>query len=134
MTQPGAGLWCNHCGEAVRLEGDEDEEPLLRRAVHARSGLERGEFGHVAAPIREEPARWAAVRRLRAQYGRWFSLDARFGLRADWANPPRGAMVAHYTASGPGAEGELREKLRAALSAAGIDPPPLPEAEEAAAR
>jgi hypothetical protein len=125
-TAPGedAGWWCRRCGQPVELLGG-DADPLLRRAVHAATGDERGgPEGHLAAPADFEPPLWRAARELRAEFGGVFEVGARFGvLRADWADRPHGVAVPHYTAEGIGAEAAMRAKLRRALIAAGIDPP-----------
>jgi hypothetical protein len=49
---PAGTLWCNRCGQPVRLEGDADAPVVLRKAVHAATGSETGVLdGHIAAPI-----------------------------------------------------------------------------------
>lgn len=46
-VSPATGLWCRGCGRPARVEGD----PELGRAVHADTGLELGDGGHLCAPI-----------------------------------------------------------------------------------
>lgn len=129
----GAGFWCRRCGKPVLVDDIGDGEPELRRAVHAATGDERGgPERHIAAPVDCEPPLWAAARVLRDQFRGLFDFDARFGiLRADWADLPCGALAPHYTTSGPNALEDMRGKLRRALVAAGIAPPPLRVAEDA---
>jgi hypothetical protein len=54
MAQAGTGLQCSKCDEPVRLEGDA-VLPELRKAVHAATGSETGDDGHLAAPIDPTP-------------------------------------------------------------------------------
>lgn len=105
--------WCRWCGQQVSVSGDGP----VAKAVHAATGLERGEpDGHAAAPIDFEPQIWADAREIAAVYGGVFTVTARFGkLRADWANLPPGAWAEHYTADG---RDELTRKLDTALGAA----------------
>jgi hypothetical protein len=127
MTQgEGAAWWCRRCGKPVRVDGADDGEPELRRAVHAATGDERGgPEGHIAAPVDCEPPLWRAARELRAEFRGLFDFSARFAvLRADWADLPHTAVAPHYTTSGPNALEEMRGKLRRALIAAGVSPPP----------
>jgi hypothetical protein len=128
-----ADWWCRRCGRPVLVDGGGDDEPELRRAVHAATGDERGgPEGHIAAPVDYEPPLWAAARELRGQFRGLFDFDARFNiLRADWADLPHGTVAPHYTTSGPNALEDMRGKLRHALIVAGITPPPLRAAEEA---
>jgi hypothetical protein len=102
------GWWCRHCGQPVRLEGA--GEPEMRKAVHAATGRERGPDTHLAAPQDTEPPLWASARRLEAEFGGAFTIEARFGfLRADWARRavPGGTPV-HTEAR---SEDEMRRKL-----------------------
>lgn len=125
----GAPLWCRRCGQPARRDGDGDEDPQLRRAVHAATGDERGgPEGHLVAPVDFEPPLWKAAREITADFRGLFVLSARLGvLRADWADPPRGVTARPYTADGLGADAKMRAQLRRALIAAGITPPPLAE-------
>jgi len=118
-------LWCRRCGQPARRDGDADEDPLVRRAVHAATGDERGApDGHLVAPVDFEPPLWRAAREIAAEFRGLFTLTARLGvLRADWADPPLRVTARHYTAEGPGAEAGMRAQLRRALIAAGIAPP-----------
>jgi hypothetical protein len=50
-----ASRWCRHCGEAVTLLGQPGTGPFLRKAVHAATGREEGDDGHLAAPIDQQP-------------------------------------------------------------------------------
>jgi hypothetical protein len=104
--------WCSKCGELVEVG-----EGMLARAVHKRTGRERGApDGHIAAPIEFEPLLWRQAREVREMYGATFTVTARLGiLRADWADPPAGAVVPHYTGR---TRGELEAKLDAALGGA----------------
>ena len=101
--------WCSKCGQRLETRGDGP----LAKAVHQRTGDERGApDGHIAAPIDFEPQIWKDARELRSLYGGVFLVTGRLGiLRADWADPPAGAVVEHYT-------GRTREELEAKLDAA----------------
>ncbi len=113
-----AGLWCARCGKRVRLAGGEGLPAQLRKAVHAATGLEAGDNGHLAAPADSEPPLWKSARILAAEFGGAFDIGAWFGfLRADWANLPAGAIAGHFEADD---EEGLRLKLKAA---AGARPP-----------
>lgn len=51
------GWWCRHCGKGVTLlgrPGADPSFPSLRKAVHAATGVEEGDDGHLAAPIDQE--------------------------------------------------------------------------------
>jgi hypothetical protein len=118
MTQAGTGLWCNRCGRPVELGGDENLPAPMRKAVHAATGAEKGDDGHLAAPVDREPPLWKAARELKEETGGLFAFDARFGfLRADWANLRPGVVAVHYTADDKAA---MRLKLRRALIQAGV--------------
>ena len=103
-----APRWCRKCGQQVEVGGGE-----LAKAVHKKTGLERGApDGHVAAPIDFQPTLWRHARETEAKYDGLFSVTAHLGmLRADWADPPRGVTMPHYT-------GRTREELEAKLDAA----------------
>jgi hypothetical protein len=113
-TSTATGLrWCSRCGQPVEVDGDGP----LAKAVHKATGREQGyPDGHVAAPLDFEPLLWRHAREIKARYGGVFDVTARLGiLRADWADPPAGAVVQHYTGRTPD---ELTAKLDAALRAA----------------
>jgi hypothetical protein len=112
------GWWCSRCGRPALLEGDDGAPGALRKAVHAATGAENGPDGHAAAPVGCEPPLWRAARELEAETGGLFAVSARFGfLRADWADPPPGAVAGHYTADDHAA---MRARLRRALISAGM--------------
>jgi len=103
--KPVAELWCSACGQRLLRRGD--------RAVHARTGRQAGADGHPASPVGTEPPLWKAAREIAADYGRLFTVDARFGiLRADWAAECPGTPV-HYEAAD---EAGMRARLDEALA------------------
>lgn len=103
--------WCRWCGQQVEERGGEAP------AVHKKTGLERGSpDGHLAAPLDFEPVLWRWAREVAVKYKGVFAVTARLGiLRADWADPPPGAVVEHYTARD---RDGLVAKLDAALGGA----------------
>lgn len=105
--------WCRWCGQQVEERGT----PPLVKAVHKKTGLERGSpDGHLAAPLDFEPALWRWAREVRERYKGVFEVTARLGvLRADWADLPPGAVAEHYTARD---RDGLVAKLDAALGGA----------------
>lgn len=54
-----APLRCRWCGAEVTLLGDSGVPQEFRRAVHAATGLEAGDGGHVAAPIGQRLLAWS---------------------------------------------------------------------------
>jgi len=114
-VEQAAGLWCRRCGQPVRLIGGEIVEDGFRKAVHAATGQEMGDYGHRAAPIDHEPPHWKSCRILTAEFEGIFVIEAWFGfLRADWAGLPAGTIAGHFEADG---EEEMRLKLKAAVAA-----------------
>ena len=57
-ASPGTGLWCRACGQPARVEGD----PEYGRAVHADSGEELGDDGHLCLPVEFETGEMRAAR------------------------------------------------------------------------
>jgi len=120
--------WCRWCGKKVLLIGPADLHEQYRKAVHAATGFEQGGLDkHNAAPQNYEPPLWRSARILTAEFDGVFDISARFNmLRADWAG---GGVAEHFIAD---SEEELRGKLTAAFTGAGLRPPALAEAPEAA--
>lgn len=58
MKQAGADLRCRWCKRPVRFEGNPALPDEERPAVHADTGLETGDDGHVAAPIDPDIISW----------------------------------------------------------------------------
>jgi len=103
--KPVEHLWCSACGKRVITRGG--------RPVHARTGRESDLDGHRASPVGTEPPLWKAAREIQADYGRVFTVSARFGvLRADWAGTGTGTPV-HYEAPD---EAGMRARLDEALA------------------
>jgi len=103
--KPVAHLWCSACGQRLLKRGD--------LAVHARTGRAAGLDGHPVSPVGTEPPLWKAAREIQADYGRVFTVSARFGfLRADWAGTGTGTPV-HYEAPD---EAGMRARLDEALA------------------
>jgi hypothetical protein len=122
-----AARWCKRCGQPVELTGGALLEGEFRKAVHAATGQETGEYGHRVIPVPAEPPHWRACRILAAEFEGIFTVDAWFGfLRADWANIPDGTAAAHFEADD---EESMRRRLNAALArlrrpGTGDGPPP----------
>jgi hypothetical protein len=94
MGQAGAAakLWCEWCGEVLKLPED-------GRPVHSSNRKRLHPDGHVVAAVSSEPPLWKDARELEAEFCGVFKIVARFGvLRADWAEPCLSGLAEHYEA------------------------------------
>jgi hypothetical protein len=98
--------WCKGCGQPVkRLQGGP-----LGKVVHAGTGNELGDGGHLAIPVDENPVLRAEADAVEREFGGVFTVSVRFGFfRADVADPG-GATYQHWTAD---TAQDLRRQLAA---------------------